>query len=327
MKDIIKLDFGVETICEIERETLFSRVENSFYKLLWFIELDSYNKIEQYYLLRYELANHLKSHIVSKKEDSTFIIYSGEEIVFFGNIDTLEINLKVHSSKTIFNISANNEMMNILLSDVNILSTLRDDITSKTKNKVLSNLINDRSLGDEIIYKLSSKDLEIIKFDTTISKDRSCYGLTDIYKILLNENLDNTEGLKFYLLQNFEYIYNTDSCNCGNEGCFFEILKENQLYFFSNNYLDNEGEINSDKVEDDFDRIWSTLSKREKASLLFLYNEFQNSTLLNLAFVKPKFNLMNYQFLMCNPYQPESEDEQFISEVSTLSNFFIQLEN
>ena len=59
---------------------------------------------------------------------------------------------------------------------------------------------------------------------------------------------------------------------------------------------------------------------------MFLYDEFGNSTLLNLAFVKPNFNLINFQFLMCYPYQPDSEDEKWVREVSTLSNFFIQLE-
>lgn len=303
-----------------------------FYKLVWLNEMDSFNRIrvEQIYFLRYELANYLKSHIDSNSVENTFILTSGEELNYAGNKEQLEINLKTHFSDTVFHIPNNNELIQTLLADLNILDSTREKLNSIGKDKLvaklLAKLVDGRLYDEEIRNKLTEKDLEIIHFEKALSKNKSCYGLFDIYKILLNENLADTNGLKSNLMENFDLVYNNDSCDCGDKGCFFDLLKENQLYFLRNSYHNENGEVDSDKVESDFDKIWTSLSIRKKASVMFLYNEFDNSTLLNLAFVKPNFNLLNYQFLMCYPYQPDSEEEKMVREVSTLSNFLIQLE-
>lgn len=327
MENLIKMDFGVETICVNEKEKLFLKVENSFYKLVWLNELDDNNRIEQFYLLRYELANHLKTYLDSRGENSTFILTSSEEITFAGNTDKLEIQLRTHFSDTIFKGSGHNEMILTMLSDLNILSSHEEGLITKKQSKFLDDLLKNRSVDDEVSYTLTDKDFEIIQFEKTLLNNQSHNSLIDIYKILFNESLSNAEGLKVNLFLNFENIYNAESCDCGFEGCFFEMLKENQKYFFGKNYHDQDGIMDSGKVEYDFDQIWSGLSIKEKACLTFLYKEFQNSILFNLGLLKPNFNLMKYQFLMCYPYQPDSEDDQWVREVSTLSNFFIQFFN
>ena len=78
--------------------------------------------------------------------------------------------------------------------------------------------------------------------------------------------------------------------------------------------------MDSGKVEYDFDRIWSGLPSRKKVSIIFLYKGFQNSTLFNLGIVKPNFSLMKYQFLMCYPYQPDSEVDQWVRVANYLKS-------
>jgi hypothetical protein len=203
-----------------------------------------------------------------------------------------------------------------------LISIGKDKLISKLFGKV----VDDPNFDKEACKILSNKDVEILQFESGLPKNRSGYTLLKIYVLLLKKNLSNIGGLKASLTENFDFVLNNDSCNCENDGCFFDILKENQLYFFKHNYRDKNGEIEFYKVESDFDKIWANLSIREKASLLFLYDEFRNSTLLNIGFIKTNFNLINYQFKMCYLYQPDSEDEQWVREVSTLSNFLIRLD-
>ena len=330
MKNRIKIDFEVEAISENEKETIFLKIDNLFYKFVWLNEIISSNRIEQCYLLRYELAIYLKSHIDSNTFDNTFILTSGEEVNFKGNKEQLEIYLKFLFSDTVFHINNNNELITTLHADLNILESTREKLNSIGKDKLLpkllGKLVDDPFFDEEMGKKLTNKDVEIIQFESALSKKRSGIGLFKIYALLLNKNLANTRGLKNSLLSNFDFVFNNVNCNCENEGCFFDILKDNQLYFFKNSYHGKNGEVDSTKVEFDFDEIWNTLSIRKKASLIFLYDEFGNSTLLNLAFVKPNFNLRNYQFLMCYQYQPDSKEEKMVRQVSTLSNFFIKID-
>jgi hypothetical protein len=79
-------------------------------------------------------------------------------------------------------------------------------------------------------------------------------------------------------------------------------------------------------VTQDFDKLWETLTHRKRAALLYLYHEFENTTLLNLAFLRPDFDLKNYQFLMCTPLQPDSNDEKIIRKTSTLANYMVHLD-
>jgi len=325
MKDIIKIDFNVEVISEQEEQSLFFNVDNLFYTLVWLDERDSFNRIEQIHLLRYELSNNLKSHIDSNTSDNTFVLASGEEVSFVGGQEQVEIEIKTHFSDTVFHISSNTELIENLQKDLVTLELAREGLSSTTKDEILSGLIGCLP-NQEVRNEVVSEDLQIILFEKALSKSGPCYALSDIYKILLSQDFSDTERLNSSLMEGFDLVYDTDCCDCGNEGCFFEILKENQLYFFHKSYRDKEGEFDSDKVKRDFDLLWNALSTRKKASLRFLYNEFYNTTLLNLSFVKPNFNLTRYQFLMCYPYQPDSEEEKMVRKVSTLANFLIQSE-
>jgi hypothetical protein len=148
--------------------------------------------------------------------------------------------------------------------------------------------------------------------------------LTDLYKILLKRDHEGLNPIMEKLLENFEYIYSNDECDCGSEGCFFDILKSNQTHFFNGGYHNVNGGLDTGKVTDDFLDLWSALTPIEKTALVYLYREFENSTLLNLAFLKPDFGLHRYQHLMCFPYQPDDPNDHMVRSVSTLANYFIR---
>ncbi len=149
------------------------------------------------------------------------------------------------------------------------------------------------------------------------------HSLFDLYTILFQFDNKDFEGLLSMLLQNFEYIYQNTQCDCGSEGCFFDLLKSNQTHFFKGSYFLGNLGINFDKITDDFRALWSSFSKRQQVTLVYLFRKFENSTLLNLAFLKPDFDLYRYQILMCHPYQPDEPDDFIVRYISTLANYFL----
>ncbi|HZH86646.1 MAG TPA: hypothetical protein VFD77_04965 [Brumimicrobium sp.] len=326
-KNNIKADFGVESISKKDNESLYFKADHLFHKFVWNNEVGSTDELKQFYLLRYELAHYLKTYVDSNASKNTFTLSSGEEISFEENIDQLKIHLKTHFSDTVFDILAETELIKTLLSDLELLNTTIKDLDSAAKNRITSKLIEDPMKIQGVENKLTDRDFEIMQFESALSKGRSRYDLASIYKVLLNENLTKTRRLTSYLLDDFDYFYTTESCDCGNIVCPFDMLKENQMYFFNNDYYDQYGDVDPEKVENDFNNMWPTLSLKKKAILFYLSFEFQNTTLLNIGLLRPNFSLTHYQFLMGYPYEPNSTDEIRLIEVSTLSNFFVKFDS
>ncbi len=326
IKNNITADFGVELISEKGNEILYFKVDNLFHKFIFIDGGEASNELKQFFLLRYELAKCLKSYIDSAYSENRFVLSSGEEMNFGGDKKQLGIDVKTHFSDTVFTIPVNNELTKTLLSDLELLDTTISDLDSAAKNRITMKLVEDPMKIQGVEDKLTDEDFEIIQFETNLSEGTLRFNLFNIYKTLLNENLTKTRRLKSYLIDDFDYFYTTESCDCGNIVCPFDMLKENQLHFFNNDYYDRYGDVDPEKVEHDFDNLWATLSLKERAILLYLSHEFQNTTLLNLGYLKPDFNLAHYQFLMSYPYEINSPDEIRLIEVSTLSNFFVKFD-
>jgi hypothetical protein len=327
IKNRIKYDFGVELICENGEDALFFKADNLFFKFVFFSNVDSSITIGQFYLLRYEMVKLLKNHFDSNAKDNRYTLSSGEEVNFTGDEEQLEIRLLTSFSGSIFNIVNDDSLKNNLISDLTVLNTNRENITAKIKDKLLRKITGKDSQNEMISNELSEEEFEFFNFESALPLKKSNYSLTGIYKMFSKGDPTDTKWLKYNLMSNFDFVYNKDSCECGHDACFFDSLKQNQLYFFKNNYFNSKGEIDQEKVERDFDLIWSSFSIKKKAALKFLFDEFENATLLNLGFIMPNFNLSNYQYLMCYPYQPDSEEERMVREVSTLANYLIKIDN
>jgi hypothetical protein len=327
MKEQTKMDFNVDICSEKGNETLFHSIEDLFFKFVWHFEGNSFNSIKQYFILRYELASTFKQHILSDNENYLYKLSTGVEIEFRGfDKETTDIILYVSDSLTEFNISINEQIKQCLLSDLQVLQDISEVKNTKAKEKLSNKLAKQNPDNYDFNKILTDKDLEIMLFEKKISPKKPKRSLTKIYETMSTEEIKNPKWLKRMLFENFEYIYTNDQCNCGSDGCFFDILKKNQVYFFKDNYFDEKGEIDEEKVGRDFDTLWENLSFRKRATLLYLFDEFENSTLLNLAFVRPNFDLKNYQFLMCYPLQPDSKEEKMIRVTSSLANYFVYVD-
>lgn len=324
MKNRIAADFGALPITESEEQTLFLNVDKVFYKFVWLDQSKGYSQLEQFYLLRYELASTLKSHYDSKSEESEFTLTSGELIRFFGRGKTLEVYLKPHLSSIVFNIPVSSDLVINILSDLEKLAAIRSEASNNSIETLLKDLVENKSHLKKLSESFTTADLEFVLFEKAILVERGGNDLTSLYRFALNEDLSDPSELSFSLLEYFENIYNIESCECGKDSCFFDMLKANKQHFLNSDYLTQEGDFENSKVEADFKKLWENLTINKKAALKYLYNEFRNTTLLNLAFIKPQFDLMDYQYLMCYPYQPDSEDQDWVMEVSTLANFVVQ---
>jgi len=236
MKQIIKIDFKVDICCEKDNETLFYSVEDSFFKFVWFFENKPYNSIEQYYILRYELASIFNQHLLSGNKNYVFKLSSGEEIEFRGlDKETVDIILYVSDSDTEFNINMNEQIKEILLSDLQAIEDIREAANHKAKERLLSRLAKQNPDNNDFTKILTDKDLEIILFEKKIVKKKPKRSLTKIYEIMPIEKIKNTMWLKEMLLENFEFVYTNEQCDCVHDGCFFDILKGNQVHFFKDN--------------------------------------------------------------------------------------------
>jgi hypothetical protein len=327
MKEQTKMDFNVDICCEKGNETLFYSIEDLFFKFVWLFEGKSVNSIRQYFILRYELASTFKQHILSGNKNYLYKLSTGVEIEFIGlDKETTDIILYVSDSLTEFNININEQIKQYLFSDLQVLQDISEVKNTKAKEKLSNKLAKQNPDNYDFNKILTDKDLEIMLFEKQISPKKPKRSLTKIYEIMSTDEIKNPKWLKRMLFENFEYIYTNDQCNCGSDGCFFDILKKNQVHFFNDNYYDENGEIDEEKVGRDFDTLWENLSFRKRAALLYLFDEFENSTLLNLAFVRPNFDLKNYQFLMCYPLQPDSKEEKMIRVTSSLANYFVYID-
>lgn len=320
-------DFGVDLIHESQNQRLYFKVDKAFLKFV-LIQFknpnDNFTQLSQFYILRYEIVRCMDDFIKSKKENNAFILTTGVNVEFRNKDAVIEIFLKPESSANKIRISSNQEeFYKAINNDLSVVQSIRSD-SSNDLAKEVSKILRFNKDDSQIQNSLTEIDLEILQFEKKIitpKNTKDC--LTSIYRFMFKHDSFDNHWLRDNLMENFEFVYTNDSCTCGEESCFFPILKENQEYFFKKDYH-NKNRVDNKLVFNDFDGIWGNLKLKQKAALGFLYSEFYNSTLLNLAFIKPDFNLNRYLTLMCYPYQPDSKDENWVRTVSTLAHCFIQ---
>lgn len=326
MKNMIMFDFGVDLIHESQNQRLYFKVDKAFLKfvLIQFKDpSDNFTQLSQFYILRYEIVKRMDDFIKSNKEQKVFILTTGVHVEFLKKDAVIEISLKPESANTIRISSNQEEFYKAINNDLAVFQSIRSD-SSDDLIKEVSRILRFNKDDLQIQNSLTDIDLEILQFEKKILASRTkndC--LTSIYRFMLKLDSFDNHWLRDNLIENFEFVYTNDTCTCGEESCFFPILKGNQNFFFKKDYH-HENKVDKKLVFNDFDSIWENAKLKQKATLGFLYSEFQNSTLLNLAFIKPDFDLNRYLFLMCYPYQPDSKDENWVRTVSTLAHCFMQ---
>ena len=320
-------DFKVVPISETGNETLMLKVEPLLYRFVWLSEHESGNGIEQFLLLRYEMAECLRIYFESGKGTSSFYLVNGENLVFSGEADKLTLRLKTMMSPAVFEIPDTDGLfISTLLKDVEVLIGNRKKLVGESMESALTELLGEDGFDQEATDMLINRDLEILSFEQSLSNgsEKGMPSLTDIYKILLKRVNAGLNPIVEKLLVNFEYVYSNEECNCGYGGCLFEILKSNQTHFFKGDYHRVKGGLDSDKVTDDILDLIFGLTPDELAVTKYLYRHFEDSTLLNLAFLIYDFDLYGYQRQVCFPYQPDDPDGHMVRSISTMASFFIR---
>jgi len=327
MIQLVMHDFGVEPISDMKGEILFLKVDTLLYKFVWMDGNGQLNRIEQFLIMRHELAVALRSYIKSGKSPGKFELMHGARIAFSGNRKHLQLKFTTGMSKKAFPVTDNQGLfISTLLKDVEVLERNELKMNDTSKGKIRKALLGESNTQEGLQDDLNPEDWEILMFEHSLGRNRrkKLFSLSSIYSIFLKRDFTDVTSITLNLFSNFDQEYVIEHCDCGYEGCFFETLKANQRYFFKGDYHEENGEINNEKVLHDFGVIWSNLSPRQKAVLIFLYQGLGNSTLLNLAFVKPDFNLTRYQYLMCLPYQSDDPDEYMVRSFSTFAYYFIK---
>ena len=334
MRGIIPVDFDVEEIehNEINNRTFFYKRNNDCSILEHhFVCLEGglYDQISQFKILRFELAKFLFKNLNSNKKYVHQKLSSGDK-AFINNKNGDYILTLVFSEETqkielnFTNPKEDDFLVRILYKDIELYKNAKKYLAKEGGLKVLTKHRLKSKLQEYLTY-LSNEDLELVCFEGYLSRQKKLklpsFSLTNILKKRINE-LDEVSWLISFLFENIDFVYNNQECNCGDSECFFDVLKENQQFFFNKDYLDDNKEINKKKLEEDFLNLWTRFSIKQKLSLKLLESEFQNSTLLNLYFLQPNFNLSEYQRLMCVPYQPDSYAESQLRSVSTMAAWF-----
>ena len=261
-----------------------------------------------------------------KYSDSSVQLTSGDKVFIDSLKNELIIRIQFVNSNQILELNLTNpdkksSITKCINEDLIRYENALKEVSKKEKTKLLE-LLNQSTSLNEHLNSLSETDLFLLHFENSIiseyNKPLPSYSLTNVLNEILEE-LNETEWLFSLLMENFDYVYNTEECLCGSDGCFFDVLKGNQREFFKDNYLNQDGLIDENKIKADLNKLWSKLNFKEKIALKYLATELQNSTLLNLYFLHPEFNLSEYQRLMCMPYQPDSEDEIWLRSVTTFA--------
>jgi hypothetical protein len=324
--DPIPIDFGVKLLSKVHEEGLYGKAKGLLIHFVFTSNNDSSNTIDQAYVHRHELAQSIINFQETGNAESISIKLSGGLTMVMSKTDNdLNINIQWINSNTSFSITRKrNNVLNCLFKDI---ETIRDIRKKPDHDKdfgidLVQEIVGEKKVMNNFKHLLTV-DFELMAFESTMKK-KPFYSISKIYKTAMNSDLSNIDSLKELLLQNFEFVHKITSCDCGDPGCFFDILKANQLAFFSDNYF-SEGAFNSGLVAEKFSNLWNELDFRSKVVLAYLSDEFWNSTLLNLAFLRPEFNLNNYQFLMTYTDQPDSEQDEFIRSVTTTAQYFFRL--
>ena len=333
MREIIPVDFHVEEFLHdgLSKTTFYYKAEEKCsileHHFVWLNEGEGYNEIEQSKILRYEIAHYRCEFEASGKEAEGYALSNGDRLEFVNEFGNILIGMYFSNSNTSFCYDpaiedCQDEMIKTLSKDAIELKAIRTDILEKKRGEIFHN-----DNLTETLDTYSPFDFEVMMFEQRIAEIENSrlpsYSLTECFENFTND-LSDLGSLKLSLKENFEYVYQTEECYCGSDGCFFDVLKANQKLFFDGDYLTEAREIDEKRLDEDFSKLWDELSFNQKIALKFLESELQNSILLNLYFLHPDFKLNEYQRLICMPYQPDSEDESWLRSVSTLAAWVVK---
>jgi len=168
--------------------------------------------------------------------------------------------------------------------------------------------------------------LSVAAFELKILKTKKTWQRSSYYYKLLKLELQDNKEMDPYLASNLSMglniVVGKTECDCGNDGCFFEMLNTAYTTFFKEEDLLTDGKLDEVKAEIQLTKIWSELNPKQQAVLNFLDYQFGNTPLINLYLLTPNANVQEYIYKMTYPYQPDSEDDLFVRRIASLVGFY-----
>ncbi len=126
------------------------------------------------------------------------------------------------------------------------------------------------------------------------------------------DKTDISESLLNYWMTPLVQAGEKQACNCGNDYCFFNIVKPLQQKYFLLNYNDP----NAVKA------YWKKLSSAQKAILLFMDDVVDLSPMVAQSIFEEDFNIGYLSELLCQGHQPDSPYELLMRKFIALVDYF-----
>ncbi len=342
MIENVSANFSVSYVAQTERKHLFIGIRDLLFHFVVCENLTNYYPssnyaTNQYHIHRLEFAEAFLyfEECYGKRNDSdvpkSFVFSNGISIIsdkesVWGGF-TLEINKrkftidfeKIPSLKSALEQDiAAIRYINTQENEVDGIDTILLLLKKPTKK--------DMALISSNLMKVDKKILEFEKglFSKKMMRRRMPL-VSRIYAKILVNDLEYSKMMQYSLQSNLEDIHSQESCECNAPGCLFELCKSMQRKHFNVDLLGKDGNLDTEKVNQQFDLVWQNLSGEQKATLLFLDDYLENSVLLNLNFLEENFNIDDYLFHYCYCLAPDSPDEQYIRTVISIANYFAML--
>jgi len=313
MINYITSDFDVELLYKKNNVALLGAIKGIFIHL---IVVDN-KALNQIYIHRQDWANFIienKLKSTAKKET-----YCGVWISLDNKSKKTGIYFKEIAQLFSLEDTILGKQINV---DVEKLSKIKSKLNQIAfKKKTLSKIgedFDEKDLNDFTNWELETAAFE---FSILTAKQRRTrpLGVFDI----LSFKQSNEIPIELFM-EKLEWLVENESCDCGNESCFFDLLNNNFLTHFQDRkrFL-KRNKFDKEKSEAIIHNFWTKLTPEKKAALLYLDKAFLNTPLLNIAFLSEDFNFWNYLRLMTYPYQPDSDDEAYVRKHSSVCAYYL----
>jgi len=324
MVEIIASDFEVSVVAQKEENYFLADKKNVFFHFVFFQKKGYYNEVKQFYIHRFELADWLNK-VINKKVENDLNVASGLVNLSFQTNGEEQI-LSIQYDEIAFEVNlVETDFGKQLLSDVSILEKIDvESIKKAFKKKIISAVVDEYDVNKN--YTLSDTTLRAAAFELKSSKTKKTWQRTSCFYDLLKMELQDTVEMNKYLaselMMGLDIVVGKTECNCTNDGCFFDMLNTAYTTFFKEEDLLTDGNVDSDKVELQFTKIWNELDVKQRAVMNFLDYQFGNTPLINLYLLTPNCNIQEYIYKMTYPYQPDSEDDAFVRRIASLVGYY-----
>jgi len=330
--EIIESDFEVSLDGEYDEGNIFIERKGLLYHIVIHANMGGYYEIDQCHVHAFELASLFINCTMPEYSlvSEPYKLSNGYDVNFKHNTSGYEVGFSFDRGESYFPLFKSKDNIASFMKDVKLIKKIKEDITKGDVNQknVIADLKDKDVKLDTVGYKFSENELTCLRFENLFCEDSEfrVNGVRDMYSNIINGNLVLEELIEFdSLTDKLNYVALNKECDCGSEGCFFDILKKQSIYFFEKRDILTDDSADEDKVLIVLKDIWKELSDKQKSLMLYLGDEFMNTPLLNLSFCQVDLDVKEYIRLMTFPYQPDSHDEQDLREVCTIVSWFAKM--